>query len=294
MNRLFAYGIMLGIFIPLTSAGQPYVDVASVQHQHFLPVDYKNSDGKLHAQEQQVNLLFPLEQKNQDVILLGGEFKRLALRRPDRGHSTTFYAPLLQFGYLKHWSEQWQTTLMALPKLSSDLQQLNLHQAQMGGAVLMTYHWKEDIKLKFGLYYNREFFGNFFMPLGGIDWQITDRLQAFGVLPGAMNVEYRWKDPLYIGLRYRDITTSYRRAAHSEQYIREGHTFWGHNQLGAFIDWYFWEKGVLSLEAGHTAWREYTLYNAQDQRGSGPLFQEFQNGPYLKAKLSFRVWTRER
>jgi hypothetical protein len=60
---------------------------------------------------------------------------------------------------------------------------------QAGGAVLLTYKKHPDLKYKFGLFYNREFFGNFFVPLAGIDWKINNRLQLFGVLPGNLVLE---------------------------------------------------------------------------------------------------------
>ena len=47
------------------------------------------------------------------------------------------------------------------------------------------------VSFKFGLYYNKEFFGNYFMPLIGLDWKIDAKNNLFGVLPGYMIFEHR-------------------------------------------------------------------------------------------------------
>ncbi|SRR6266498_2583732 len=55
---------------------------------------------------------------------------------------------------------------------------------QYGGIILTIWKKNQFTALKFGLYNNKEFFGNYFMPLAGIDWQINGKNNLFGVLPG--------------------------------------------------------------------------------------------------------------
>ncbi len=289
------YGILWLISGSLLSASlqaQPYIDILSLETQYFVPVPYKQSPGQLLANEQTAQVFVPLPQQNKDVVLLSGKFKRLQLSHSTSGISpVTFLAPSLRIGYQKHWSQQWKTTVIGIPKVSSDFKNWGIHHWQLGGVLLFTYSLSPDLTVKGGLYYNHEYFGHFFMPLAGIDWRVTNKLYIFGVLPGEMNVEYQLSNNFFSGLRYRDITTSYLRGSFPRQYIREGHPFWGHNQLHAFLEYYVWENGVISLQAGYTAWRRYALYDKGDKIKSHSLFQPIQNGPYFKIGVAYRVFT---
>jgi hypothetical protein len=53
---------------------------------------------------------------------------------------------------------------------------------QWGGFVLGSFKKKDHITYKLGLYYNHELFGEFFVPLLGIDWKINEKNNLFGVL----------------------------------------------------------------------------------------------------------------
>jgi len=50
---------------------------------------------------------------------------------------------------------------------------------QYGGVILTTWNRNQFASLKFGIYYNKEFFGNYFIPLIGIDWKINKKNNLF-------------------------------------------------------------------------------------------------------------------
>ena len=79
---------------------------------------------------------------------------------------------------------------MVIPKLAGDMKDRNLMTyAQLGGIFLENYIVNNHLKFKLGLYYNREAFGNFFMPLVGMDWKVNKRLSLYGTLPSNYRVE---------------------------------------------------------------------------------------------------------
>jgi hypothetical protein len=127
---------------------------------------------------------------------------------------------------------------------------------QWGGAILITYKKTARLKYKFGLYYNREYFGHFFVPLVGIDWKINNRLQLFGVLPGNLVLERKVSRSFYYGVSFRSITNSYKCDAYNfldfddRRFLRIDN-----NQLQAFGDVYLTKNVVLNVEAGHSFFR---------------------------------------
>ncbi len=286
-----------------TLQAQPYVDILDLGWQQYQPVNYKSIDGaKLRSHQMTGNLFLPLVRKNKDVLIVGGGFSKTDLQyshpSSDIEGREEFYQLSMPLGGTKRWRsgdesyQKWQTLFLVIPRISSDMKELTAEDLQLGGVVVCTYQKQENLSYKFGLYYNREYFGNFFMPLAGLDWRVGDRLNIFGVLPGSMNIEYRIGKRFYTGLAYRSITTSYRLStAQNSPYVREGHNFWGHNQLMGFWDWYPMKKIVISTKLGHTSWRNYRLFhrNTKITREHSTTYNPIQDGFFATLTLAYRI-----
>ena len=93
---------------------------------------------------------------------------------------------------------------------------------QLGGAVLYTKTYSNKFKLKGGLYYNREFWGNYIMPLLGFEWKASKNIYCWGLLPNSTNVDVSF-NKLHTGFAYRGIEESYSESYNSYFHDREGH-----------------------------------------------------------------------
>ena len=289
-------------FIPSLRA-QPFVDILNIQYQRFPEAPYDNSaNARLITEQVTANLFLPLQLKNKDVIVIGSSFDKFRFQYDSVNNSKTsfLYATSLQLGGVKQWKDgKWSALMLIIPRISSDWVTLSEKHFQLGGVVLFTYTKSSTLKYKFGLYYNREFFGNFFMPLAGFEWKVNEKLNIFGVLPGSMNVEYKLNKSLYTGIAYKSITTSYRLSdSQGSYYVREGHRFWGHWQLKGFVNYYPVKNVALFAEFGGTSWRRYEVYkndreNKKDpvtEPGSFyPVYRIFKNGVFFNVGIAFRV-----
>jgi len=127
---------------------------------------------------------------------------------------------------------------------------------QIGGAVLATYKKRPGLHYKFGLYYNREFSGPFFMPLLGIDWKIDARNNLYGVLPGNLVYEHKISKAIYWGVSFRSITNTYKQGIYYQApratFLRIQDT-----QADLFADLYATQNIVFSFAAGHSFARKY-------------------------------------
>src|SRR5205814_8968360 len=134
-----------------------------------------------------------------------------------------------------------------IPKAcSSKPLQINDKTFQAGGAIIASHTVNNHFKYSFGAYYNREFFGDYFLPLVGIEWKASPRLHVFGLLPNDFTVDYRVNKAFHTGFVFKGITTSFRYSPSSyADYYRmdEG-------QLKLFADLYMTKTLVLNVEGG--------------------------------------------
>ncbi|MDH3243395.1 MAG: DUF6268 family outer membrane beta-barrel protein [Saprospiraceae bacterium] len=258
-----------------------------------MAADYRDETGAQLTCFQTTSELFaPIALRNKNFLLAGFASNHVHLKSDylptERDKKLTLRSFTLRIGGIKQWNSQWSTSVVMIPRISSDLRKWEKNDYQLGGAILVTKQQEENLWLKVGLYYNREHFGNYFMPLVGVDWRTSDRLNIFGVLPSSMKVEYQLADQIYTGLAWRNVTTSYR--LQGGDYVREGDPSWGHIRLSAFLSWYALEDIVINLDAGHSVSRRYRLHSKQhDLLPNHEFNRDSKNGIFISLGLAYRL-----
>jgi len=173
----------------------------------------------------------------------------------------------------------WSLTITAIPRFNSEGLKLD-NSFQIGGLLLAGYKKNENLKYKFGVYVNNEFFGVFVMPLAGIDWKINDRDHLFGILPGRLTFEHKLNNNFYTGATFRAITNSYRLSNGSYLRIAD-------NQLSGFIDCYATKHIVISGEAGYGIFR--SLHSGTSRNKNYTTDYNWSDGMFIKICTSYRI-----
>lgn len=279
--------IQILAFFLLTIMGfaQPYADLAGFTYQHFTSTYKNNPDVKNHTGDYLLHLLYPKELENGNVFLLkiNGELLR---SRMDGGQDYTAQAASAALSVGFQWlskNKKWKTTVMAIPKVASDFEgKLSSGDFQYGGLVLEQYSFGQNLKLKAGLYYNREAFGNFFVPVFGLDYRATDRIHCYGILPSNYKIEYNAvKEKFYTGLEFKWLTRSFNLSgSHPGNYMRFDEIY-----LKGFADWFMGKNVLLSAGAGYSFGKSPLQYDtATDEAAEA-------NGIYspLKNCLVFNI-----
>jgi hypothetical protein len=286
--------VILFIFSPSIQA-QPYVDVLNIKYQYFPSTRYvKASKNTLATSHTEASILFPVERKNKDVILAGGDYTQLSFSASGAVDAhTTLYSTALYLGYDRQWkNEHWRNTILLIPKFNTDFDKGISNSFQLGGILLFNYIKKENLKYHFGLYYNREFFGHYFMPLVGIDWNINQKLNLFGDLPNNLVLEYKLGTSFYTGFSFLSTVSSYRIVSSLAPggYVREGDNFFGHDQIKLFVNWYIIPWLVLYAEGGQTLFRYYLLYDKNDHLiDTHAVFNKTKDELFFNVGLAYRV-----
>lgn len=252
MQKLLLLYATVFIITTVSAIAQPYFDIGNISGQQSKPFDAVKKNKEYLSFTSFLNALnIPVNLKNENKLLISPSFE---LHQYDFAASDAeVYNAALPLTFLNQWkNKKWKTAFVFIPRINkSKYYSLAGDAFQPGGAILNTFTLKENLKLKFGLYYNSEFFGNYYLPLAGIDWNINKKLNLFGVLPNALTLEWKNAKDFHTGISFRGITASYRMGTNTWLKVED-------NYVKVFVDYYFVPRHVLFCEAGHSVLRKFT------------------------------------
>ncbi len=232
-----------------------------------------------------VNAFIPKVLKNGNTVFVRAHYEKLSMERDSLSDSySSVTLPIGMQVQLKNPKVKF--TGLIIPKIAGqDLGAEFSDVFQIGAYSLFTVTESEKFRYKFGLYYNREFFGNFFVPLVGVDWKVTDRFSIFGTLPQSFKTSYSIvPSRLNSGLAFRSMTRSFRG--------EDLNTFVRYNELQvkAFMDFYITPKNVVFVEGGYFFGKTPLLYNNSDVKNALPsdLLKEGKIFPLINAGWALR------
>ncbi len=274
---------------------QPFIDIINTSYQS-LNTTYKVDSvlKKNQTQNAFINLTVPIKLDTQNTLIVRfyGErlFSQVTEYTPNwysDFSSGTLYSAILPIG-LQHEtkSKKWKYLGLVMPKFSG--QGLGNSDFQLGGYAMATYSKSKDFKIKFGLFYNRKFFGDFFIPIFGLDWRVSPRFQMYGTLPNNYRFEYAFIDKfLYAGLGFKSYTRSY----HIDN---AGQSFYVRNneiQVKAFVDVYLAKKFVLFGEFGRTINYSRVLYlsGTKDLAPNPGVYSAIKDAFFFNVGIAYRV-----
>lgn len=273
---------------------QPFVDLFNTRFQSFPAISFSGeSKRNISATQWQTNILAPIVRKNKDVILAGVNYSLFNFTvNGDTSYSTSLRSHGVHVGYNKQWRNvKWKTLFLFIARANTGLSDFTSADMQYGGVLLFNYKHNEKVRYRLGLYYNREYFGNFFIPLVGIEWKINKTLNFFGDLPNSLNLEKKLNEKFYAGLIYLSMTTSYRpnNTSDARDFIREGEKGVGHNQLKLYLNYYLTKHLVFFAEAGRTYGRSFQLFRENIETDlSNSVFRKTTESFLFNGGVAFR------
>jgi len=247
--------------VSLNLFAQPYLDIAKLNYSYSPEKGLGEKTNPLQSQYFNIGITVPIElKKDGDAFILNPFFDN------SQGNVSTTDFHVVSHGVFvgflkKDIVENWNLLASFIVRRNKEAEKDVEDDWQYGGALLATWKKNPSFSFKLGMYYNKEFFGDFFIPLLGIDWKINNKNNLFGVLPGSMIFEHKVSEKFYYGSAFRALTNSYRLETidpcfggdcSAKRYLRVDD-----NQLGIFGDVYLSKKIVLTGEAGYTILRRY-------------------------------------
>lgn len=279
-----------------TGNAQPYFDLINTRYLNSPDKGiWRQKNEEIKMKYYNFSATVPLQFKNKDAIILSPYYEQWELKSYFKFKTGSWVLPV---SYLKNFkNSKWSllTTFIARSNKESAFNSgyhFDKGFYQFGGAVITSYKKDSSLTFKFGLYYNKEFFGNFFITLAGIDWKINNKNNLFGVLPGNLTFEHRVTKWFYYGAVFRAYTNSYRLFINDPCFsdcTLKGSFRIDDNQLASFADFYLTKKIVINAELGHSVLRKISFVTIGEQIGksSSPLSKK--DNLFFKIALAYRL-----
>lgn len=292
--------LLLLLFLSGSTLGftQSYLDIAKFSFSSTPQNQLKNDSLKLNSPTQLidfgVDLTAPIVLKNNNVIISGIVYEQTNLKTDLSNNFIYTINP--KIGYKKTITSQLSSTLILLPKLSSDIKNVSSNHFQIGGVVLFDKIKNENLKYKFGLYYNQELFGPFVVPLLGLYYLSSNKkLEANLTLPVFAAINYSLSENIKTGISFNSFVRSYYLGNTQNQYlVKTSNELFGVLQVHSKAT-----NLVLEPQIGYSIGRSFRNYYEDDQIDFGfstfkfgdqrtQLNQDFKDGLIFKVRLLYR------
>jgi hypothetical protein len=280
-TRIYLIPFLIILF-PFIARSQPYLDLLNIHGQQSRIWD-KNRNDSLYTGvgyfSAEASVPFRLKK---DLLAFSPAWTEISLEG-NHTEPLSVRSISLPAAYIRQWKNDKQKTSFVFITRSNHKtsQRISSDNLQFGGAIVHSFIRKPGLVLKFGAYYNSEFFGPFVLPLAGIDWTVNEKLNIFGVLPGSMNLEFIISKHFHAGLAFRSYTNSYLTAGKSYLRVNDNH-------LKAVFDFYPFENILIGIEAGHSILRKYKT-GIREGGNKDEYELDLKDGYLLKIALAYRL-----
>ena len=276
MKKTFLLPILF--FVTLTAMAQNYVDLAKLYYQNTPQNDYDSINGSTNTQELGADLTLPIKLDNGNAVITGLAYNNLSFSL-DENTSVSLHDLSFKVGMSINHSDKINATYLLLPKLSGDFNKIGSNDFQLGGVAILKIKKSENFKYKFGLYYNSELFGAFFVPFVGCYYiSKNEKLEVDLSLPIAADINYSIAPKLKIGFNYATSTKSFNlnEAPLDNYYIKK-------YSLEAFpyLRYSLTESFLIYAKVGYSIGRAYEASENGDENSASILSIGFGDDPQV-------------
>jgi hypothetical protein len=280
---------------------QNYVDIIKINSGTTSLNKFDSSASKTRINETTADLTLPIKVAGWYTLVTGAIFENYQTKLFANENPRSFGALTLKAGFNIQWNERWSGTYIFLPKAASDRMPVNGKDYQVGGIALMKFKKHDQLNYKFGLYYNSELFGPFFVPMFGMYYlSPSKKLEANIMLPLQADVNYQLHKLFNIGCNFNGQIRSYYLSNVSPD-INGAYVSRSTNELFAYLKFNITKGLSFQARVGQSVARKYRVYADGDKVSFGlPLLffggnrqqlnPNFSDGLIFQGTLLFRIY----
>ena len=179
------------LFFPLFGNAQDYVDLLKIGFGQTFNNNFEDTESSTQVKSFEVDLTFPLILNEKNVLITGALFSRNNLQLFPNAEYISLYSTTIKLGLASTYSNKWSSTLVLLPKIASDYQNISGDDFYLGGFGVLKFQKKGNLIYRFGIYGSMEAFGFFSTPI--IGWYYLSPNQKFEMdmsLPISADINY--------------------------------------------------------------------------------------------------------
>lgn len=257
---------------------QNYIDLANVYWRTSPSNSLDGTTDKVNFNTYAIDAKVPIVLSKKSTLIFGFDISNNNIHNESTSESTIFSSTIFQAGYELKCNDHFKTVFMLLPKLSTNFTGgIDSKDFQFGGMALSTMN-RGDIDWRFGFYVNSDLFSVMIVPLLGFNWKINENWRWKVMLPVNLELSRIMNKKWIAGLLFVGANSSYR----LRQQLNPNTTYptnyqpyldKADNNAWLFSDIYLTKNIVLNLKAGHSIFRKYRIYDANDKLGLklGPI-----------------------
>lgn len=245
-------------FVPAAVFGQNYVDLLKIGYGQTFNNDFVDTEESTFVKSFEADLTIPVVLNDNHALITGAVFSRNNLQLFPDASFTSLYSTILKVGLASTYNEKWSSTLVLLPKIASDYNEITGDDFYFGGVALLKYQKNEHLKYRFGLYASSEAFGIFSTPIFG--WYYLSPNSKFEMdvsLPISTDINYTSGNITY-GLDYYGIGRSFR--LYNEDGISESYVDLASLEFASYIQFNALQKSVLLRAKFGYSSNNYEIY----------------------------------
>ena len=278
---------------------QNYIDILKVNGATTSVNKFDTSSSTTKINEIGADLTVPIKINQNTSLLSGVIYENIQTKLFEDGNYVSLSSVTLKVGMNKVFSEKWSGTAVLLPKLASDFIRVGQKDFQMGGIALMKFKKSSNVNYKFGLYYNSELFGPFFVPMIGLYYLSPNKkFETNIMLPLQADVNYKIIPFMNIGFNFNGQIRSYHvtditPTQHSDYVARST------NEFFAYLKFNVSKSLSIQTKVGQSVGRSYKVYADNDKVNFGlpatfigpkrqQLNTNFSNGQIFQVTLLYR------
>ena len=198
------------LLISTVIKAQDYVDIFKIGYGQTFNNNFEGSTHHTSIKSFDVDLTYPIVLSEQNALITGFAFSQNNLQLFPEANFTSLYSSTLKIGLASTLNDRWSTTVVLLPKIASDYQNITKDDFYIGGFAVLKYKKKENLIYRFGIYSSSEAFGFYTTPI--IGWYYLSPDQRFEMdmsLPISGEINYNI-GVATIGFDYFGIGRSFR------------------------------------------------------------------------------------
>lgn len=278
---------------------QSYVDLLKVNASTTPFNAFDSSASQTKVNNIDVDLTVPIKINERLSLISGAQFESIQTKIFAEGHVKIFGSSTVKLGVNKQFNGNWSGTMILLPKVASDYKNLSSNDFQIGAIGILKYKKSNNLNYKFGLYYNSELFGPFFVPMVGMYYvSANKKFETNIMVPLQADANYKLHPYVSIGCNFNGQIRSYHLtdispAYHSTYIARSTNEFYGYLKFNVT------KNLSIQTKIGASVGRSYRVYDENDKVTFGlpatfigakrqQLNSNFSNGLIFQATLLYR------
>lgn len=262
--------LIINLFLITTyNFSQNYIDILKVNAITTPYNTFETSTSETKINQMDADLTVPIKITDRSSVITGLIYENIQTRLFADEKMKRFGSITLKSGANKQFNDNWSGTMVLLPKIASDYISVGNKDFQLGAIVIMKYKKRDNLNYKFGLYYNSELFGPFFVPMAGMYYLSQDKkFETNIMLPLQADVNYKLLPFMNAGCNFNGQIRSYHLtditpANHSTYVARSTNEFY------AYLKFNVSESISIQTKAGQSVGRSYKVYDENDKVSFG-------------------------